>query len=108
MPIAFTGSRGMFPVNFQEGVGPVDPRGRPLRSGIVSLVFLMWHVLGFWWGYLRRVRPLLVKNHAVIGDRYAYDIFLDPRRFRLRLPDFVCRWAALVVSPAGCCGGFTC
>ena len=80
-----------------KGDAPVDPRGRPLRSGIVSLVFLMWHVLGFWWGYLRRVRPLLVKNHAVIGDRYAYDIFLDPRRFRLRLPDFVCRWAALVV-----------
>lgn len=79
-----------------EGAGPVDPRGRPLRSRAASFIYLTWHLAGFWWGYFRRVRPLLAKSHAVVGDRYSYDIFLDPRRFRLRLPDVVCRWAALL------------
>ena len=80
-----------------KGDAPVDPRGLPLRSASVSLMFLIWHVASFWWGYFRWVRPLLVKSHTVIGDRYGYDLFLDPRRFRLRLPDLICRAAALLV-----------
>jgi len=74
----------------------VDPRGLPLRSSPASLVFLIWHILSFWWGYLFRVRPLLVKSHAVIGDRYSFDIFLDSRRFRLHLSEWILKLAVIL------------
>ena len=75
----------------------VDPRGRGLRPWPLSLAYLGYHIAGFWWGWLIRIRPLLAKSHAVVGDRYSYDLFLDPARFRLKLPPAMCRLAALMV-----------
>jgi thymidylate kinase len=63
---------------------------------LVSATYLAFHLLGFWWGWLFRIRPLLSKSHCVVGDRYSYDLFLDPRRFRLNLPSNLCRMAALL------------
>jgi thymidylate kinase len=60
------------------------------------LIYLGFHLLGFWWGWLFRIRPLLSKSHCVVGDRYSYDLFLDPKRFRLKLPDGVCKLASLL------------
>ncbi len=42
-------------------------------------------------GYMRSVRPVLKCNYLVIADRYAYDVLLDPKRFRIRLPDMFLR-----------------
>jgi thymidylate kinase len=74
----------------------VNPRGTTPRSGPASLIYLGFHLLGFWWGWLCRIRPLLSKSHCVVGDRYSYDLFLDPRRFRLNLPDGLCKLASLL------------
>ena len=74
----------------------VDPRGTSPRSAPASLIYLGFHLLGFWWGWLFRIRPLLSKSHCVVGDRYSYDLFLDPRRFRLNLPDGICKFASLL------------
>jgi thymidylate kinase len=74
----------------------VDPRGTTPRSAPASLIYLGFHLLGFWWGWLSRVRPLLSKSHCVVGDRYSYDLFLDPKRFRLKLPAGVCKLASLL------------
>jgi thymidylate kinase len=71
----------------------VDPRNSAPRTPIASLAYLGFHILGFWWGWIFRIRPLLSKSHCVVGDRYSYDLFLDPRRFRLKLPDGLCRLA---------------
>ena len=62
----------------------------------MSLIYLGYHIAGFWWGWIVRIRPRLSKSHCVVGDRYSYDLFLDPRRFRLKLPSSVCRMAALL------------
>jgi thymidylate kinase len=75
----------------------VNPRGTSPRSVLASLVYLGFHSLGFWWGWLFRIRPQLSKSHCVVGDRYSYDLFLDPRRFRLKLPDGLCKFASLIV-----------
>ena len=87
------------PVNLQTGEREkspgVDPRGKPLRGTAASLVYLMYHLAGFWSGWLIRIYPLLIRGHAVVGDRYSYDLFLDPRRFRLKLPSWLCKVAAL-------------
>jgi thymidylate kinase len=77
-----------------------DPRGKPLRSVPGSLLFLAYHVLGFWWGWLTRAYPAKTLCRAVVGDRYSYDLYLDPRRFRLNLPPAICRLAvALCPKP---------
>jgi len=72
----------------------VDPRGKGLRGPVASLAYLAYHLAGFWWGWCTRIYPRLIRSHAIVGDRYSYDLFLDPHRFRLDLPDWVCRWAA--------------
>ena len=62
----------------------------------MSLAFLCYHLAGFWFGWFMRVLPKLIGSHAVIGDRYSYDLYLDPKRFRLKLPRCLCRMAALL------------
>jgi thymidylate kinase len=81
-----------------EPAGPAqDPRGMTLRSMPLSLLYLGYHWLGFWTGYLRFVLLAKAKNRAVIGDRYAYEFFLDPARLRLNLPRWLLRVAAALV-----------
>ena len=81
----------------QSAGAPSDPRGKSPRSAALSLLFLGYHWLGFWIGYLRHVRPARIKNRAVIGDRYSYEFFLDPSRLRIKLPAWITRLAAYSV-----------
>lgn len=74
----------------------VNPRGKAPRSAVVSFCYLVFHLMGFWQGWFLRIYPLLAKSHPVVGDRYSYDLFLDPSRFRLRLPFALCSLAALL------------
>lgn len=74
-----------------------DPRGKTIRSVPLSLAFLAYHWLGFWIGYLLYVFPARIKNRAVIGDRYSYEFFLDPKRLRMDLPSWITRLAAYTV-----------
>ena len=80
----------------------VDPRAKRLRGPAASFVFLLYHLTGFWWGWLVRIYPLLIQSHVVAGDRYSYDMFLDPRRFRLGLPSWLCKLAALAAPGPDC------
>lgn len=66
-----------------------NPRGKSPRNPLASLLYLFFHWLTFWRGFLVFLRPALKANRLVIADRYIYDVLLDPTRFRLRLP----RWA---------------
>jgi thymidylate kinase len=74
-----------------------DPRGNSPRPAPLSFLFLGYHWLGYWIGYLRHVLPVRSKNRAVIGDRYSYEFFLDPSRLRIKLPAWITRVAAYSV-----------
>jgi thymidylate kinase len=76
---------------------PSDPRGKNSRPTPLSLLFLAYHWIGFWIGYLRYVLPARIKNRAVIGDRYSYDFLLDPKRLRLQLPKWLLKVASMTV-----------
>lgn len=78
---------------------PENPRSRPPRGRLASLLFLAFHIAGFWTGWLSWLLPAMAKDRAVVGDRYALDIFLDPRRFRLSLPGWVLFAASRIVPP---------
>ena len=83
------------------GGTPQDPRARNVRNPFLSLLFLGYHLLGFWVGWARWLFPPASRSRAVVGDRYALDIFLDPRRFRLNLPDWLLYLATRLVPRPG-------
>jgi thymidylate kinase len=90
-----------------QEAAPVDPRSSTPRAFVPSLIFLAYHLLGFWWGWIFKIRPLLVRSHAVVGDRYGYDLYMDPARFRLGLPSWVCELAARSVPGPSVTVGLT-
>ena len=80
----------------EQAAGPVsNPHGRPPHSITVSALRFFYYWLDYWLGYPLRVWKFRAKNHLVIFDRYAQDMWCDPRRYRLHLPDglmkFFCR-----------------
>ena len=83
--------------------GPVtDPHGSAPAGWIGSAVRLVWLWLDYVLGYWLVVRPKIATSPAVVlFDRYAHDVALDPRRFRLGLPKPLLRlFPRLVPSPA--------
>ena len=73
------------------GDAPHNPRGKKPRNPMASLMFLAHHWLDFQLGYWRFVRPAIRSGRLVVADRYTYDVLLDPKRFRLRLPVWTLR-----------------
>lgn len=74
-----------------------DPHGsRP--SGVVgSLVRLAWLTFDYIFGYWIKIRPKTAKLPAVvIFDRYAYDMVIDPQRFRIGLPSRIIKWFSAI------------
>lgn len=71
------------------------------------LIYLMLdYVLGYWFKVRSNIRSSDVAGW--IFDRYAYDMLIDPHRFRLKLPQWVVRMAlAIIPNPdvVLCLGG---
>lgn len=59
------------------------PHAHRPRTGLVSLVKLIYWLLDCWCGYLFVIRPGLRRSGLVIFDRYYSDILVDPVRYRL-------------------------
>lgn len=85
-----------------QPAGPVlEPHGSAPSGKLGSLLRLAYLTLDYVSGYWLWTRPKIAKApEVVIFDRYAYDMALDPRRFRIDLPDGVIRWfVALAPKP---------
>lgn len=82
--------------------GPVlEPHGA-IPSGVIgSLVRLIYYTFDYILGYWLKIRSKIAKEPAIVlFDRYAYDMALDPRRFRIRSLGCVAGWfAALAPKP---------
>lgn len=85
----------------QKAIGAVsDPHAHPPHSPLASLGRLLYYWLDYWFGYPLRVWKPRAKNHLVVFDRYAPDMWCDPKRYRLRLPKRVSQLVcALVPQP---------
>lgn len=82
--------------------GPVlEPHGSTPSGRLGSLFRLVYLTLDYLIGYWLWTRPKIAKQPTVvIFDRYAYDMALDPRRFRIGLSGRVAGWfAALAPKP---------
>lgn len=69
--------------------GPtLEPHQQMPHSRAVSLCRLLYYMLDYWLGFLWEYK-LLAQNSLLIYDRYAYDMAIDPRRFRFQLPQWL-------------------
>ena len=70
--------------------GPVtDPHSRVQHSMIRSMAWLAFQLLDYWLGYVRFVRPLVVRSGLVVFDRYFDDLLVDQKRYRCRAPGWM-------------------
>ncbi len=78
----------------EVATGPVlDPHGSKPSGFLGSLFRLIYLTLDYILGYWIKIRTKIAKQPTVvIFDRYAYDIALDPQRFRIKLPVSLIRW----------------
>ncbi len=75
------------------GESVADPHAMPAHAFLIGTLSLLYYLSDYWFGYLTRVWRPLSKNHLVIFDRYACDMWLDPKRFRISLPEWFLKYA---------------
>ena len=74
--------------------GPVtNPHGSTQSGTFGSLLRIIYLLIDYVIGYWVKVRPKIARSPAIIlFDRYAYDMSLDQRRFRIKLPTGLVQW----------------
>lgn len=73
-----------------------NPHASRPSGAIGSMIRLIYLMLDYSLGYWRLVRPNLYKQPiCYLFDRYFFDLAMDPRRFRLHLPERVLKAAIL-------------
>lgn len=78
---------------------PADsPHAQSPRNPFLSLLYFGFHVLEFILGSRFRIRPITFRGGLVLIDRYYYDFFVDQRRFRLQVPQFLVRFGYHLVQ----------
>lgn len=97
-------------VNHEAGWVCTNPHGSKPSGFLGSCFRLAYLTLDYVLGYWFKVRPK-IKSPDVAGwifDRYAYDMLIDPRRFRLKLPHWMIKMALAVIPKPDvvvCLGG---
>lgn len=86
-------------VKYEPGHVCTNPHGSSCSGFVGSLIRISYLMCDYILGYWLKVRMRLVKSPIPmwIFDRYAYDILLDPRRFRIKLPDWMIRFFLMFV-----------
>jgi thymidylate kinase len=97
-------------VKHEPGYVCVNPHGSKPSGFAGSLFRLTYLVCDYILGYWFKVRPMLRRKEIAcwVFDRYAYDILIDPLRFRIKLPIWIIRLYLKIVPRPNfvlCLGG---
>jgi thymidylate kinase len=97
-------------VRHEPGYVCVNPHGSKPSGFAGSLFRLTYLVCDYILGYWFKVRPMLRRKEIAcwVFDRYAYDILIDPLRFRIKLPRWIIRLYLKIVPRPNivlCLGG---
>lgn len=86
-------------VNHESGYVCMAPHASKPSSFVGSIFRVLYLVADYLLGYWLRVRIKLAKTPIAywIFDRYAYDLLIDPRRFRVKLPAWVTKMLLFLV-----------
>jgi len=66
-----------------------NPHAQNEYNFFISFIKIVYLYILFLFGYFINIRPLLVTSTLVLFDRFIYDITVDPKRFRLKVPLFL-------------------
>jgi thymidylate kinase len=78
-----------------------DPHGQAPHSPVISFLRLFYYWIDYWLGWLLSVWRQKGKNHFILFDRYSWDMWVDPRRYRLQLPQKILSLAAVLTPQPG-------
>ncbi len=82
----------LFTARRRAGRGPAtDPHGQSVRNPVASLCYFAFHWLEFVVGSHLCFQPAMFRGGLVLVDRYYYDFFVDQRRYRLQVPQWIVR-----------------
>lgn len=86
-----------------------NPHGSKPSGFAGSIVRLSYYWIDYTWGYFRKVfLDKAFKTHVWIFDRYYYDYYIDQRRARLNLPNWLLKFYGFFVPAPDltiCLGG---
>jgi len=69
-----------------ERPATTDPHGQKPRAWLASQLALMYHWSEYFAGSITQFLPVLFRCGMVLIERHYYDFEIDPRRYRLRPP----------------------
>jgi len=69
-----------------------DPHNQKKTNFFRALIKLLYYVIIYNWGYITQILPTLAKNGIVIFDRYYFDLIIDPKRYRIKLPNWITKF----------------
>ncbi len=75
----------------------LQPHLEPPRNSISSVLKLGYYMADFCAGYLKTIRPGLIRSRLMIFDRYYHDILVDQRRYRYSGPMWLARLVASLI-----------
>lgn len=79
-----------------EAVICTDPHGQKQSGLIGSLIRWAYYMIDYTFGYLKKVWPQIhTKSKVFIFDRYYYEYYLDQKRSRTNLPQWIIRFGEL-------------
>ncbi len=78
-------------------VDPTNPHGEPTHGPVLSLAILLYYWLDFLVGTLARILVPRVRTGLVVQERGWWDLAVDPRRYRLRVPPWLVRLLGVVL-----------
>lgn len=86
-----------------------NPHGSKPSGLVGSIVRLSYYWLDYTWGYFRKVfLDKALNTHVWLFDRYYYDFYIDQRRARLNIPNWIIRmygWFVPTPDLTICLGG---
>lgn len=86
-----------------------NPHGSKPSGLIGSIIRLSYYWLDYTWGYFRKVfLDKALKTHVWLFDRYYYDYYIDQRRSRLNMPNWIIKmygWFVPTPDLTICLGG---
>jgi energy-coupling factor transporter ATP-binding protein EcfA2 len=80
-----------------DDVDQPQPKTGPGGSVALGWVRIAVAVVRFWYGYLRTVRPALVRDALVVGDRWCYGYLVQPTPLGFHGPTWLARLAVQIM-----------
>lgn len=74
------------------------PHSKDEYSRFFSLLKYVYIWLDYVFGYVIKVLPYKVKGYLIIFDRYYYDLYIDKKRYRLNIPEWIIKIGEIFVA----------